>query len=275
MSQKFQVDLPIIWSHAHNIRQQVAGALAGYSETLRSSSVMAASELSENALRYGVAVPALPLPRLSFGLTPESIELQVCNGLTDLDSLARVQRMIERMQPAGACEQLYLERLQELAAQPVEPNRLGLYRIGHEGKFTLACSYADRVLTLHARRPLVRPGDLLFSNGKLAVEVSLAQEEYGLRWRGVCDFRDANEALSPVLNTIIHALRGRRLVLDFRPLSFMNSASVIPLLVLVKAICNKGGAVHLIYNAELPWQRSQASSMHAIAQGLKRLTIEP
>src|SRR5690348_12676719 len=101
MSPKFQIDLPIIWSHAHNIRQQVAVALAGYSETLRSSSVMAASELSENALRYGVAVPALPMPKLSFKLTPESIELQVCNGLTDLDALARVRRIIEQMQPEG------------------------------------------------------------------------------------------------------------------------------------------------------------------------------
>lgn len=275
MRQKFQIDLPIIWSHTHNIRQQVASALAAYSETVRSSSVMAASELAENALRYGVAVPALPLPRLSFGLTSDSIELQVCNGLTDLDSLARLQRMIERMQPEGACEQLFLERLQELAAQPLEPNRLGLYRIGHEGKFTLTCSYAEQVLTFNARRPLMRHGDLLFLNGKLTVEVWIAQDECGLSWRGVCDFSDANEALQPVLKTLMQSLRGRRLVLDFRPLGFMNSAAVIPLLVLVKTICNKGGPVHLIYNAELPWQRSQASSMHAIAQGLKRLTIEP
>ena len=52
----------------------------------------------------------------------------------------------------GASEQLYVARLQELMNNPTQSTRLGLYRIGHEGKFDLDYSYGEQILELTARR---------------------------------------------------------------------------------------------------------------------------
>ena len=90
--------------------------------------------------------------KFRFELTDEHIQIQVANGLTDAKALAALSQIVEPMISVAACEQLYVARLHELLANPSETNRLGLYRIGYEGKFDLEYSYADQILQMTARR---------------------------------------------------------------------------------------------------------------------------
>lgn len=152
MNKNIQINIPIAWEYVRTVRHQVAAALSDYPEELRSASVVVASELVENAIKYGAAVPAQEWAQFSFQATPACIQMQVSNGLVDEQAVAQVMQMVEQMKPPGACEQLYLARLQELVNDPVQPNRLGLYRIGYEGKFEVDCTYAGQVLTMIARR---------------------------------------------------------------------------------------------------------------------------
>jgi len=152
MNKNILIDIPIAWEYVRNVRQQVEAALTNHSEELRSSAVMVASELVENAIKYGAVVPALGWARFCFEATREYIQIQVSNGLTDPRAYELLRRMVDQMGSEETCEQLYLARLQELVNNPLQPNRLGLYRIGYEGKFRLACTYADQVLTMTARR---------------------------------------------------------------------------------------------------------------------------
>lgn len=154
MNNSICIDIPIAWEYVRTVRQQVDAALSSYPEELRSNAVLVASELAENAVKYGAAVPGLEWARFSFELTPTHIQIQVSNGLTNRLLLDSLERMVMQMKPAGACEQLYAARLQELVIDPLQPTRLGLYRIGYEGKFELDCAYADRILTMTARRQL-------------------------------------------------------------------------------------------------------------------------
>jgi len=119
----------------------------------------------------------------------------------------------------------------------------------------------------------MKPGDTLFASDRLTIRRSAARQQYILYWSGECDFRNPTEVLGPTLNGLQQELRDRQLVLDFRELTFMNSSSVTPILALVKGVCSRGIAVHLIYNANLSWQRSTASSMRALAHSLKNLTV--
>lgn len=151
-AKSIQINIPIAWEYVRAVRQQVAVALADASEELRSAAVMVASELVENAIKYGTAVPAAPWAQFRFDGNSEYIQIQVSNGLLDATPLQLLDRIIKQLQDPAACEQLYMARLQQLVNDPIQPNRLGLYRIGYEGKFTLDYTYADQVLTLTARR---------------------------------------------------------------------------------------------------------------------------
>ncbi len=117
-------------------------------------------------------------------------------------------------------------------------------------------------------------GEELYNRDRLIISHATTQLRYTLFWRGECDFRDPTEALGPTLRGVLPELRDRRLVLDFRGLNFMNSSSVSPILMFIKAACSRGIPVHLIYNVNLSWQRTTASSMRALSRSLRNLSVE-
>ncbi len=149
-----EIEVPIVWEYVRRVRQQVETALAHIDEEQRSAAVMVASELLENAIKYGTAVPSLGRTRFTLEYSPSQIEIRVENGLTNESAYRRVQKIVDSMSDERVCEKLYLARIQELIDNPFQSNQLGLYRIGYEGKFNLVCSYENQVLTMTARRQL-------------------------------------------------------------------------------------------------------------------------
>ncbi len=154
MSKKLEVDIPIAWEYVRIVRQRLEAALLDTGEELRSAAIMVASELVENAIKYGVSVPALPQARFRFEVSPQHLTIEVANGVSTDKVFEAVRAMVAEMQAPGASERLYLDRLQQLVDNPLPPNRLGLYRIGFEGKFSLRCTYENQFLVLTAQRDL-------------------------------------------------------------------------------------------------------------------------
>lgn len=153
-NQLLEIEVPIVWEYVRRVRQQVEAALGHLDEDQRSAAVMVASELLENAIKYGTAVPTLSRTRVTMQYSPEFIEIRVDNGLAESTSYERVRQIVESMRDEAACEQLYLARIQELIDNPFQKNQLGLYRIGYEGKFSLVCNLENQVLSMTARRNL-------------------------------------------------------------------------------------------------------------------------
>ena len=120
----------------------------------------------------------------------------------------------------------------------------------------------------------MKAGVELFASDRLTIHSVSTDKRYTLNWSGECDFRNPSETLGPTLRGVLSELRERRLVLDFRGLTFMNSSSVSPILMFIKAACSRGIWVHLVYNVNLSWQRTTASSMRALGQSLRQLTVE-
>ncbi len=115
--------------------------------------------------------------------------------------------------------------------------------------------------------------DVLFSADKLTLRRTLERDQVTISWVGECDFRNPSETLSPTFTNFLNGLEGRRLVLNFCELSFMNSSSVTPILSFLKGAVAKGVPVQLIYNGKLSWQRTTATSMRTLANSLKTLTV--
>jgi anti-sigma regulatory factor (Ser/Thr protein kinase) len=153
-NQLIEIEVPIVWEYVRRVRQQVEAALAHLDEDQRSAAVMVASELLENAIKYGVAVPPLSRTRVTLQYSPTQIEIRVDNGLIERGAYERVRALVESMSDDTACERLYLARIQELIDNPFQKNQLGLYRIGYEGKFSLSCNLENQVLSMTARRNL-------------------------------------------------------------------------------------------------------------------------
>ena len=117
-------------------------------------------------------------------------------------------------------------------------------------------------------------GSKILIEDRLTLYLESTKPAYTLYWEGECDFRNPLEVLTQPLNDLLPAVADRKLVLDFRGLTFMNSSSVTPLVAFIKTACTKGIRIHLIYDPRLSWQRITASSMRALMPFFTHLTVE-
>jgi hypothetical protein len=116
---------------------------------------MVSSELVENAVKYGEEVRAAPSISLSLALTHEKLIITVRNGCDDPAGAKELERRIREISEAPDKSALYMARLEQLLADPLDSGRLGLYRIAFEGQFDLQFDYADKVVSIIATRTYV------------------------------------------------------------------------------------------------------------------------
>jgi len=152
MEAHLQFTLAPMWPNVREIRQRVAAALEECPSQLRSAAVMTASELVENAIKYGESVPGAKTVTFVLEATSESISISVVNGSTNALGVAELERRVQELRSAGDKQALYLARLEQLLADADESGKLGIYRIGFEGGFDLALEYLNNVVSVTATR---------------------------------------------------------------------------------------------------------------------------
>jgi hypothetical protein len=146
------VSLPHTWDHIRQIRGRVGEALKEADSSLRTAAVMVTSELVENAVKYGEAVPAAQKITVGLTVTETAIIIKVTNGSADASAVAALGRRVDEIMSAPDKSALYFARLEELMAEPTESGKLGLYRIAFEGQFDMHLTYRDQVVTMTATR---------------------------------------------------------------------------------------------------------------------------
>ena len=149
------VSLPHTWDHVRQIRGRVAEVLKEAESSLRTATVMVTSELVENAVKYGEAVPAAQQIRVALTVSETAIVIKVSNGSSDSSGVAALARRVDEIMSAPDRSVLYFTRLEELMSAPTEQGKLGLYRIAFEGEFDIQLTYHDQVVTMTATRRIV------------------------------------------------------------------------------------------------------------------------
>ncbi len=149
---QIQASIEPIWSTVRRTRKQIVEELEEYPAKLRTAAAMVASELLENAIKYGEAVPGSPSITFSFSLREGTVRISVTNGTRSGPNVTRLQERIGALNRATDRSSLYLRRLEELLEHPAQNTGLGVYRIGYEGGFDLECSYERDVMTVTATR---------------------------------------------------------------------------------------------------------------------------
>ena len=120
------------------------------------AAIMSATELIENAIKHGNAVPGCKKIKYLLTVNEYKIIINVINGILNDENLKAVKLHIERIINCEDPAKLYIERLQQLMENPVPGvSQLGLYRIAYEGEFELNYEYKNNILKVIAEKKLI------------------------------------------------------------------------------------------------------------------------
>ena len=114
-----------------------------------------------------------------------------------------------------------------------------------------------------------------FESGELRIAVVPSDEGVtDVVWSGTSDARDPAAILNPFFSELVEKLEGRSVVVDLRPLEYMNSATVSALIVFVRLLDGKKIPTKIVLNSTVGWQRVNFVAMKSIARTLTHLTVE-
>jgi len=146
-------NVDVMWDTVKKIRQQVNDMLAEKSEEIRYASKMTASELIENAIKFGLTGGDQNGIEFELNLVAGTISVQVSNQIINHEDYQTLKTIIEQIRDCEDPQQLYVARLMELMENPKPAKaQLGLYRIAYEGQFKLDYALTGDMLTITATR---------------------------------------------------------------------------------------------------------------------------
>jgi hypothetical protein len=112
-----------------------------------------------------------------------------------------------------------------------------------------------------------------FERDGLCIQMERAAGQVTVSWLGVSDSRSPAAFLNPIIEEITRSVAGSQVTVDFTRLEYMNSATVTPLISLVKSLDQAKAQVLLLF-AEVDWQRTHLQCLKAIARTMSNVRVE-
>lgn len=111
--------------------------------------------------------------------------------------------------------------------------------------------------------------------GALAIDVAEEGGALVLVWRGRSDAREPGRFLVPVLDAALDRARagGRKLVLDFTAVEYMNSSTFTPIVKLVAQARHAAVPLALEYSLARSWQALSFSALRTFETRDGRVTV--
>lgn len=159
MPEPFHIEfsIPPMWETINGIRETISRdeRVRNQGETLVNATVMVASELLENAVKYGFHNSDMPAVQFALDIGQDEVKIIVANALSPGANLSRFREILQAIQDSRNPEKLYTDRLLEIANNPIPGDSgLGLYRIAYEGGYNLKFVEQDSILTVYASRKI-------------------------------------------------------------------------------------------------------------------------
>ena len=152
MDRSVNLQVPINISLANELRAMVTSVLFRYSEEIKEAASMVASELVENAIKYGERLTQTTSPSFSMSCHKNDISIEVKSVTSSMKDIEKLKFSIDMISNTEDIEALYVKRLCALMENRPPVGRLGLYRICFEGRFQLSAEYTGKVLSVKATR---------------------------------------------------------------------------------------------------------------------------
>ncbi|MCB1190676.1 MAG: hypothetical protein H7A23_23140 [Leptospiraceae bacterium] len=147
-----KISIKPTWNVINDIRESIKKTLKEYSNEIQSYSEITASELLENAIKYGISTDNAPEVDFEFKVESDIIKIAVSNGIDMNDANFKTfLKFMDNIKNSPDRQELYLKRLAEIMENPHSPqSQLGLYRIMYETNFELDYEISIDILTIVA-----------------------------------------------------------------------------------------------------------------------------
>jgi anti-anti-sigma regulatory factor len=112
-----------------------------------------------------------------------------------------------------------------------------------------------------------------FENGGLVITLTRTGMDAAVTWAGESDTRNPGAFLNPLMSRLAKELAGLSVTIDFSGLTYMNSATVAPLITCIKSFDSSAASV-LVSFSDMDWQRTHVQCVRTISRTLKKVRIE-
>jgi hypothetical protein len=155
--QKIHFEIKPVWGVISEIADQIATLMENEKPDLGDATRMVASELIENAVKFGTFTGKNNLIIFDLGIENDIITIKVVNKAEVKKNIENVRRIIGEINGPASPKELYTRRLRELMEKPKPgESMLGLYRIAYEGEYKLSHELSGDLLVVSAKRKLNR-----------------------------------------------------------------------------------------------------------------------
>jgi len=115
-----------------------------------------------------------------------------------------------------------------------------------------------------------------FTNNSLEIKVTENEDSIKLTWSGKSIDREPGKFISPILLDIIKRSTdaGKRVILDFCRLSYMNSSTITPIIKVLERAKKGKNKITVMYEKSLRWQEVNFSALRIFETTDQRVEIK-
>ena len=113
-----------------------------------------------------------------------------------------------------------------------------------------------------------------FSHAELRISLNGNADRVHMTWRGRSAAGNPGFRLNPYLNDLADELAGRKLLVSFQKLEYMNSSTVSPVIQFVKNLNDRGIRTRITYDGRSKWQSASFKALGGLAIMLKHISVE-
>lgn len=110
--------------------------------------------------------------------------------------------------------------------------------------------------------------------GDLTIKVEEKNTDVYISWLGKSREREPGAVINPYIEGIISDLEGKKLIMDFVKLEYMNSSTVPSIIKMFKLLDTRKIQTKVLYNKSSNWQSASFKALSTIAQSLKCITVD-
>ena len=114
-----------------------------------------------------------------------------------------------------------------------------------------------------------------YDKNKLELNIFEDQDSVRIQWKGKSVDRDPSEFTSPILSEALENCinNGKKLILDFQELEFMNSSTITPVSKIIELGKSRSARITILYQKSKNWQELNFSALRIFETKDKQVEI--
>lgn len=112
-----------------------------------------------------------------------------------------------------------------------------------------------------------------FQEEELSIQVRCEGDSATVVWSGMSEIQSPELSVGPFLKTLAPRLQGKKVTMDFRELEYINSATLQPILSLIKELDDNQIDTVIKYDKAMESQRITFRCIIAITQPLTHISV--